>query len=109
MARDTGLEQLVTDDLAELQGVTTTKMFGGFVWMWRGHLLCGARTDGILFRLGKGNAAGALELPGIAAMVMGGRPMDGWIRLTGDAVGDDLLRLRLMEAAQAFIRTLPPK
>jgi hypothetical protein len=109
LTRDAGLEQLVSDDLADLADITTTKMFGGFAWIWQGHLLCAARTDGILFRLGKGNAAWTGDLPGIAPMVMGGRLMDGWVRLTGDAVGDDALRQRLMAAARTFVSSLPPK
>lgn len=109
MARDAGLEQLITNDLAGLEHVTTATMFGGFAWMWRGHLLCAARTDGILFRLGKGNDAWALDLPGITAMIMGGRPMNGWVRAIGDAAADNALRQKLIAAAQAFVSTLPPK
>jgi TfoX N-terminal domain len=109
MTRDAGLEQMVGEDLAGLADITTTKMFGGFAWMWQGHLLCGARHDGILFRLGKGNDAWALALPDVGPMVMGGRPMQGWVRATGDAMGDDALRHRLIAAAQAFVTTLPAK
>jgi TfoX N-terminal domain len=109
MTRDAGLEQMVSGDLAGLTDITTTTMFGGFAWMWQGHLLCCARHDGILFRLGKGNDAWALALPDVAAMVMGGRPMQGWVRATGDAMADDALRHRLIAAAQAFVTTLPAK
>jgi hypothetical protein len=109
MARDEGLEELVSDDLADLTGVTTTKMFGGFAWMWQGHLLCGVRHEGILFRLGKGNTAWTIGQPGVTPMVMGGRIMDGWVRLNADAVGNDALRLRLVDASKAFVASLPPK
>jgi hypothetical protein len=84
-------------------------MFGGVAWMWRGNLLCGARDDGVLARLGRGNDAWALAAPGIAQMVMGDRPMHGWVRLAPEAAGDDELRLRLLSAAQSFVGTLPPK
>lgn len=109
MTRDAGLEQMVSEDLAGVAHITTTKMFGGFAWMWQGHLLCGARHDGILFRLGKGNDGWALTLPDLAAMVMGGRPMQGWVRLTGASIGDDALRQRMIGAARAFVSTLPAK
>jgi hypothetical protein len=109
MTRDAGLEQMIDEDLAGLADITTTKMFGGFAWMWQGHLLCCARHDGILFRLGKDNDAWALALPDVGTMVMGGRPMQGWVRATGAAMGDDALRHRLIAAARAFVTTLPAK
>ena len=109
MPRDHRLEQLMAEDLAGLEGMTTTKMFGAFAWIWHGHLLCGARTDGMLFRLGKGNDAWALALRGVVPMLSGDRVMHGWVRLTGEMIGDDALRLRLIAAAKAFVATLPPK
>ena len=42
-------------------------------------------------------------------MVMQGRHMPGWIRAGAAAYGDDALRRRLLDAALAFVRTLPPK
>ncbi len=109
MARDAGLEALIEADLAHLTGVRSTPMFGGVAWMWHGNLLCGARNDGILARLGKGNDAWALAAPGIAQMIMGDRPMRGWVRLSPEVAGDDALRLRLLAAAQDFVAALPPK
>lgn len=109
MTRDPGLEELVAEDLAGLDSLATTTMFGGLAWMWHGHLLCGARSDGLLARLGKGNDGWALGLPGISPMMSGTRPMQGWVRLAGEATGDDALRQRLLAAAQAFVEQLPPK
>jgi hypothetical protein len=37
------------------------------------------------------------------------RPMDGWIRASADAFGDDALRRRLFDSALVFVRTLPVK
>jgi hypothetical protein len=109
MTRDAGLEALIEADLAHLTGVRSTPMFGGVTWMWRGNLLCGARNDGVLARLGRGNDAWALACPGITQMVMGDRRMHGWVRLSPQAAGDDALRLRLLMAAQDFVGTMPPK
>jgi TfoX N-terminal domain len=109
MPRDEGLETMVTEDLGGLPDLRQTKMFGGMAWMWQGNLLCGARSDGILVRLGKGNDAWALDIPGLSPMVMGGRPMQGWVRLSPEAAGDDALRHRLLTAAKAFVAGLPPK
>lgn len=50
-------------------------MFGGWVW-----LLWGARDDGMLVRLGKGNDGWALDIPGVEPMISRGKHMSGWVR-----------------------------
>ncbi|GHC62892.1 TfoX/Sxy family protein [Neogemmobacter tilapiae] len=107
--RDEELEALVRRDLGDLEGLELRKMFGGVCWMWRGHLLCGAKEDGVLVRLGKGNDGWALEEEGVRAMEMGGRAMEGWVRLGRDWAEDQDLRIRLLEGAKAFVRGLPAK
>lgn len=109
VARDRGLEELVLADLEGLDELSEKTMFGGWALMWRGNLLCGARADGVLARLGKGNDGWAVATPGIAPMTMGARRMEGWVRLAPEAAGDDDLRRRLLEAAKRFVATLPPK
>ena len=87
MTRDAGLEELLREDLQGRTGLTEKTMFGGRVWLLNGNLLCGARTDGMLVRLGKGNDGWAFEMPGVASMVMGQRQMHGWVRLAPGAWG----------------------
>ncbi len=109
MARDEGLEELIGADLDALPGLSETPMFGGRAWLLDGHLLCGAREDGMLVRLGKGRDGWALALPGIAPMISRGRPLAGWVRAQPEAFGDDALRRKLLDSALAFVRALPPK
>lgn len=109
MARDKALEALVNEELEGRRGLTQKAMFGGLAWMWNGHLVCAARTDGMLVRLGKGNDGWALAIDGVAPMVMGGRPMHGWVRASAEAYSNDAMRQRLVRAAMDFVRTLPAK
>ena len=109
MARDEGLEELLREALQGSGGIVEKTMFGGRAWLLDGNLLCGARADGMLARLGKGNDAWALALPDIAPMMLSGRRMDGWVRAGPTAFGDDAIRRRLLRAALAFVRSLPPK
>jgi hypothetical protein len=109
MARDEGLEALLNERLAGTPGLSEKAMFGGRAWMVNGNLLCGARDDGLLVRLGKGHDSWALATPGIGPMISQGRPMSGWVRAGPDAFGDDALREKLIGAALAFVRTLPAK
>lgn len=109
MARDEGLETVVADDLDGIGDLRTVKMFGGLAWMLNGNLLCGARHDGVLCRLGKGNDGWTATIPAASPMMMGERRMEGWVRLSPDGAADDALRTRFLAAARAFVETLPPK
>jgi hypothetical protein len=109
MARDEGLEALLRDDLQAEPRLTERPMFGGRAWLLNGNLLCGARDDGMLVRLGKGEDGWALEMPDIDPMITRGRQMRGWVRVGPMAFGDDELRRKLIAAAVAFVRSLPAK
>ena len=84
-------------------------MFGGWAWVLDGKLLCAARHDGMLARVGKANEGWALSMPGVVPMISRGKPMGGWVRADPDAYGDDALRKRLLDAAVAFTNALPRK
>ncbi|GFZ95675.1 TfoX/Sxy family protein [Dyella caseinilytica] len=109
MARDKGLEELLNDELADEHGITQKAMFGGWAWLFNGNLLCGARHDGMLVRLGKGQYGWALHVPSIVPMMSGSRHMDGWVRAAPEAYGDDALRRKLIDAALVFARSLRAK
>jgi hypothetical protein len=109
MARDTGLEQLIRDEFADLSGLSEKTMFGGWALMLNGNLLCGARDDGMLVRLGKGTDEWALQIPGVLQMISGGRPMQGWVRANAAVYSDQALRRRLLDAALSYVKSLPAK
>ncbi len=109
MSHDAGLEELIRQELSTRSGISEKPMFGGLAFLLDGHLLCGARNDGMLVRLGKGNDGWALALDDIELMVMGDRRMNGWVRAGPAAFGDDRLRKRLLDAALAYVLALPPK
>ncbi len=108
MARDAGLEAMVEEALEGLY-LTRKAMFGGLAWMHHGNLLCGARMGNLLLRLGKGNDAWALAIPGVTQMMAGRRAMSGWVRVPVDVYADDALRKRLLDSAKMFVMALPPK
>ena len=109
MPRDFGLEEMIRQELPHDLALTEKAMFGGWAWLLNGNLLLGARSDGMLARLGKGNDAWALALPDVAPMISRGRSMDGWVRAGPSAYAEDAVRTRLIEAALEFVRGLPPK
>jgi hypothetical protein len=109
MARDKGLEELVDDELRSTPGVTNKAMFGGWAWLLGGNLLCGAREDGMLVRLGKGNDVWALAIAGVEPMLSRGKRMYGWVRADARVYGDDEMRRKLITSALHFVSSLPPK
>lgn len=84
-------------------------MFGGLVWLLRGHVLCMARDDGALIRLGKGNDRDALSHDGIEPMLLRGRAMHGWVHLDSEIFADHSLVERLLKDAATFVLSLPEK
>lgn len=109
MARDAGLEELLREELGGLPGLSEKAMFGGLALLLNGNLLCGAREDGMLVRLGKCNDGWALELPGVVQMISGGRAMQGWVRADARVYGENALRKRLLDAALSYVQTLQVK
>lgn len=112
MARDEGLEELLRSDLETIPDrnrLAEQGMFGGRAWLLKGNLLCAARDDGMLARLGKGQDGWALQIAGIGPMISRGKRMPGWVRAHSAAFGDDELRRRLLQAALTFVRSLPAK
>lgn len=107
MARDPGLEELIADELDSVPGISSKPMFGGLAWLLKGKLLCGARDDGMLVRLGKGNDAWALAIEDIQPMLSRGRAMPGWVRAGPEAYGEDTIRRKLIDSALQFVLSLP--
>jgi hypothetical protein len=109
LARDEGLEELLREHLGAEPGLTEIAMFGGRAWLLNGNLALGARDDGMLIRLGRDQDGWALGLADVAPMMIRNRRMYGWVRAGPAAFGDDTLRRRLIDAALAFVRSLPSK
>jgi hypothetical protein len=109
MARDPSLEELIHATLGSLSGLTEKAMFGGWAFILRGNLLCGARQGSLMLRIGPDNEAWALKLPGVVPVVMRGRRMPGYVRAGPEVCVDDVVRERLLGAAVAFACSLPQK
>lgn len=109
MAHDPGMADTLRRDLAGCPGLTERKMFGGLCFFTNGNMICGVGGSGSLFRCGKDHEAAALVLPGVSAMVMGGRRMGGFVRLSDTCFADDALRTALVTMARTHASGLPAK
>jgi TfoX/Sxy family transcriptional regulator of competence genes len=91
--------------------VEEKKMFGGLAFLLGGHMAVAASGQGgLMVRVEPGETATLLAEHGAAPFEMGGRgAMDGWLRVSSEAVEDDATLSRWVERGLAYARSLPPK
>ena len=90
--------------------VRETKMFGGLAFLVDGHMVIAASgRGGGLVRTDPAGSARLIERGAAEPMVMRGRPLDGWLRLPSEALRTTRQVRRWVDAAVAYVATLPPK
>jgi TfoX N-terminal domain len=88
--------------------ITEKKMFGGYCWMLRGHMLCGVEVDRYMFRVGPALESTALRRPGSSPMDITGKPVRGFVWVKGKHARGVQLKGWIDLAAQ-YVGKLPPK
>jgi len=109
MAYDETVAYRVREALAQQDGVTERKMFGGLAFMVNGHMCCGVRQDHLMVRVGPQQYETALAQAHAREMDFTGRPMKGivWVDRPGYAADDDLRAW--VGRALSFVTSLPSK
>jgi hypothetical protein len=110
MAYDVDVADRLREILAAEPDLVEMPMFGGLAFLLAGHMAVTASSKGgLLVRVDPARAADLLADPRASRMVMGGREMDGWLRVDIDArAADDDLQ-RWVDLGVGYVRTLPPK
>jgi TfoX/Sxy family transcriptional regulator of competence genes len=110
MAYDEDLANRLRELLADEDGITEKKMFGGLAFLLHGHMTVSASgKGGVLARIDPDDTEAALKRPHVTKMVMGGRSMDGWIRVAPEGVRTKRQLEAWVRRSLAFVKTLPPK
>jgi TfoX/Sxy family transcriptional regulator of competence genes len=107
MAIDEKLATHVRSALAGASPVREIKMFGGLGFMLNGNMIAAASDRGLLVRVGEQHEAEALARPGAQLMVMNGRAMKGFVRVT--TALDARSVKSWLRLARSFVDTLPAK
>ncbi|HET7430754.1 MAG TPA: TfoX/Sxy family protein [Nocardioides sp.] len=108
MAYDEGLAARIR---AHLEGapVVEQKMFGGLAFLLGGHLAVSASgRGGLMVRCAPEDTEALVGEVGVSRMEMRGREMDGWLRVSADAVADEESLGRWVERGLAYAGSLPP-
>ena len=109
MAYDEELAERIRGLLPEVP-VGEKKMFGGLAFLVGGHMAVAASGQGgLMVRCDPADTDRLVAEPGARRMEMRGREMDGWVRVTGDAVAEDAALARWVTLGTSYAASLPAK
>jgi TfoX/Sxy family transcriptional regulator of competence genes len=104
MAYDAVLAERVRD----LCGLPEKRMFGGAAFMLDGNMTVGIIGDDLAVRVPRDEYDAALTEPGTRPFDFTGRPMTGWLMVSGEVLDDDVLAAWVSRAT-AYAGSLPPQ
>jgi TfoX/Sxy family transcriptional regulator of competence genes len=109
MAYDEALAARIREHTAG-EPVVERKMFGGLAFLLGGHMAVAASGQGgLMVRVRPEETAALLKEPGASPFEMRGRSMDGWLRVSTDAVAAEEALGRWVDRGLAYAGSLPPK
>jgi TfoX/Sxy family transcriptional regulator of competence genes len=110
MAYDEDLANRLRELLADEDGVTEKKMFGGLAFLLHGHMSVSVSGQGgVLARIEPAETDAALKKPHVSLMEMRGRTMEGWVRVAPEGVKTKRQLEPWVKRSVAYVKTLPPK
>ncbi len=110
MAYDEDLANRIRELIAVEEGVTEKKMFGGLAFLIGGHMSVSASGQGgLMVRVAPEETDALVARPHVSRMVMRGREMDGWLRVTEEGIRTKRQLEPWVKRGVAHARSLPPK
>jgi TfoX/Sxy family transcriptional regulator of competence genes len=110
MAYNEDLANRIRELLADEDGVTEKRMFGGLAFLIGGNMSVSASGHGgLLLRCDPAETDALIAKPHATRAVMRGREMDGWLRIDPDGVKTKRALEPWVKRGVAYARSLPPK
>lgn len=110
MAYDEELADRIRALMATEDGVTEKRMFGGLAFLVGGHMSAAASgRGGLMVRVDPAESDELIDSTSAEPMIMGGRPMDGWLRVPGEDLDSEGALERWVRIGVARARSLQPK
>jgi TfoX/Sxy family transcriptional regulator of competence genes len=110
VAYDEDLANRIRELIADQDGVSEKKMFGGLAFLIHGHMSVSASgRGGLLLRCDPDETESLIADPHAARFEMRGREMDGWLRIEPEGVRTKRALERWVRRGVAYARSLPPK
>lgn len=109
MAHDEILADRVREVLQDETGVVEKRMFGGLAFLVGGHIACAVSgRGGLMARVDPAGSAGLVDDVHVRRMAMGGRELDGWLRVDVEALDDQGDLETWVRRGLDLARALPP-
>src|SRR5687768_3674969 len=109
MTYDEDLAERIREQLAERDNVTEKKMFGGLAFLIGGNMAVAASGQGgLMVRCDRSDTDDHIDA-GADPMIMRGKPMNGWLRVSDERVADDASLARWVRVGATMAASLPPK
>ncbi len=89
--------------------LTEKKMFGGLTFMFKEKMLCGVEKDRLMVRVGPERHDELIKKPGAKIMDLTGKPMLGFLFVSGQGVRTDRQLAFWIDRAHEYVSTLPDK
>jgi TfoX/Sxy family transcriptional regulator of competence genes len=110
MAYDEALAGRIRELVAGQPNLTEKKMFGGLAFLIGGNMAIAASGQGgLLVRVDPDESDELVSRTEATTMVMRGREMRGWLRVTSEHLRTDPQLAKWVERGTAYARSLPPK
>jgi TfoX/Sxy family transcriptional regulator of competence genes len=109
MAYDEKLAARTRAVLTPLAAFDEKKMFGGLAFMVRGHMCCGVLQDRLMVRCDPKSYDRFVAEPGASPMDFTGRPMRGFLFVSGAGVAAAPALRRWIGRALEFVERQPAK
>ena len=110
MAYDEDLANRIRELVGTSDGLTEKRMFGGLAFLINGNMSVAASGQGgMLVRVDPDETDKFLDEPHAELMVMRGRSMQGWLRVTPDGLTTKRQLERWVKRGVTYARSLPTK
>ena len=101
-------DEVLAERVRELCGLPDKRMFGGIAFLLSGNMAVGVHGDDLIVRVSREDHEALVAEPGARPFDMTGRPMAGWLLVSGEVLDDDVLATWVRRGT-AFAESLPPK
>ena len=109
MAYDEDLAEQIRALIGHERGLREQKMFGGLAFLINGNMAIAASGQGGLLVRADPDGSERLLAAGARPMVMRGRAMGGWLRVSADRARTRAQLLKWVSVGTAYARSLPKK
>jgi TfoX/Sxy family transcriptional regulator of competence genes len=110
VAYDEDLAERIRERVADEDGLTEKRMFGGLAFLINGNMAVSASGQGgMMLRVDPAQTDELVQAPHARRFEMRGREMDGWLRVDPAAIATESDLARWVGIGVAYARSLPPK